>query len=128
MMKLKNFPQSKLIRFMISGSISTLFMWGIYIVFKEFYSYQLAYLLSYIFAIVFTYFLNTIYVFHKKISLKTFLSFPLIYVAQYGIGALLLEIFAHFGFSLTYAPILIIILLLPLTFSLNKIVLRTAKK
>ena len=62
------------------------------------------------------------FVFKKEVSLKTFIRFPLIYVVQYVLGAILLEILVRLGFSVTYSPLLIIMLLLPVTYILNRIV------
>ncbi|EHL32227.1 hypothetical protein LDG_5599 [Legionella drancourtii LLAP12] len=41
---------------------------------------------------------------------------------QYLIGAAFLAFLVRFGFSVTYAPLLVVILLLPITFVLNRIV------
>ena len=109
--------------FALSGTLSTLIMFGIYVVLNKFINYQLSYLISYTISVIALYFMNVI-VFKRSISLHTFLVFPLIYLLQYLIGAALLELIVRFGFSVTLAPILAVILLLPLTFYLNRIVFR----
>lgn len=122
---ISRFARKEIFRFMIAGTLSTVLMLIIYVLLSYFINYQIAYFLSYVFAVIFSYFINTIFVFKKRTSLKTFLSFPLIYLFQYVVGAVLLEIFARIGFSVTYAPIIIIILLLPLTFFLNKLIMKS---
>jgi len=109
----------QLLGFALSGTVSTILMFGIYVVLNNFINYQLSYLISYVIAVIALYFMNTI-VFKSSISINTFLAFPIIYLLQYLIGAALLEIIVRLGFSVTFAPILAVILLLPLTFFLNK--------
>jgi hypothetical protein len=61
-------------------------------------------------------------------SIKTFLQFPLVYVVQYTLSAVGIEIFVRMGLSATYAPIIVIILILPLTFMLSRLVMLKRKK
>jgi putative flippase GtrA len=116
---LKPYWSHQFLGFTLSGALSTLLMFGIYVVLNKFINYQLSYLISYVIAVIALYFMNAI-VFKSSISMQTFLAFPLIYLLQYLIGAALLEIIVHLGFSVTFAPILAVVLLLPLTFFLNK--------
>lgn len=109
---------------MLMGTLSTLTMLAIYATLNMVMKYQISYFLSYIITIIFSYFLNTLFVFKKPPSLRTFLQFPFIYLVQYLIGAVLLEILVRLGFSVTFAPILIIILLLPLTYFLTRLVIK----
>ncbi len=96
-------------------------MFILYVGLYQFINYQYAYLISYSISVIALYFMNS-RVFKQSISVQTFLRFPLIYLMQYLIGAAFLAFLVRFGFSVTYAPLLVVILLLPITFVLNRIV------
>lgn len=106
--------------FTITGILSTLFMLGIYVLLNKVIRYQLSYLIAYVLSVVALYFMNVVFVFKKKPSVQTFLQFPLIYLFQYAVGAIALEFLVRLGFSVDFSPVLVIIILFPLTFVLNK--------
>src|SRR5579872_6815044 len=111
----------QMLGFALTGTLSTLLMFGPYVALEQFIHYQYAYLISYILSVVALYFMNSM-VFKAKLSLHNSFAFPLIYLMQYVVGALSLEFLIRLGVPVTYAPVLVIILLLPITFVLNKIV------
>lgn len=113
----------QIVRFMAMGTLSTLIMLGIYVSLNLVLKYQIAYFLSYVVTVIVSYFLNTLFVFKMPVSVRSFFQFPLVYLVQYILGAILLELFVRLGFSETFAPVFIIIMLLPLTFSLSRIVM-----
>lgn len=113
----------QVVRFMVMGSLSTTIMLGIYMALNLVLTYQVSYFLSYVITVIISYFLNMFFVFRARVSLRSFFQFPIVYVVQYVVGAVLLELFVHLGFSETFSPIIIIILLLPLTFWLSRLVM-----
>lgn len=113
--------KKQLLGFVITGLLSTLVMFILYVSLYQFINFQYAYLIAYIISVIALYFMNSI-VFKRSKSLHTFLRFPLIYLFQYLVGAVSLEFIVWLGFSVTFAPLLIIIVLLPITFLLNRIV------
>ena len=116
--------ESHYFRFLVMGVLNTIATFSIYVVLKTVLDYQIAYLLAYVSGIVFAYFMNALFVFKKRVSLSTFIRFPLVYVAQYIAGAVLLELFVRvLGLSVTFAPLFVIILTLPLTFFLSRFLL-----
>ena len=110
-----------MIGFAVTGVLSTLLMFTLYVGLYQLIHYQYAYLIAYCASVVALYFMNMV-VFKRSLSLQTALKFPLIYLLQYGVGAVFLELMVRFGFSVTFAPLMVIILLLPITFLLNRIV------
>ncbi|MGC1181629.1 GtrA family protein [Legionella sp.] len=112
--------------FAITGMLSTLIMFVLYVILYKFISYQYAYLIAYSGSVIALYFMNTL-VFEGHGSLQTLLGFPLIYLLQYVLGAAFLEMMVVFGFSITFAPLVVVIVLLPLTFLLNRIVFQNNK-
>lgn len=117
----KQTDKKQVFGFVITGILSTLIMFGFYVLFYQFINYQYAYLIAYTISVIALYFMN-LFVFKGTKTLQTFLEFPLIYLLQYVLGAASLEFIVRLGFSATYAPLLIIIILLPITFLLNRIV------
>lgn len=107
--------------FAVTGILSSLIMFGIYVSLYKFINYQYAYLIAYVVSIIALYFMNA-RVFKRQISLRTLLEFPLIYLFQYLIGAASLGLIVRLGFSITFAPLLVVIVLLPVTYLLNRIV------
>lgn len=116
--------KKQMIGFAITGTLSTLIMFLIYWGLNPFIYYQYSYFFAYSISVLALYFMNTLYVFKAPISLKSFLKFPIIYILQYVIGAASLEFIVNLGFSVTFAPMLVIIILLPVTFVLNRLVLK----
>ena len=121
---LKDRLKKQMIGFAITGTLSTLILFFIYWGLNPFIYYQYSYLIAYSISILALYFMNTWYVFQAPISLRSFLKFPIIYILQYLVGAASLEFIIKLGFSVTFAPILVIIILLPITFVLNRLVLK----
>ena len=69
-------------------------------------------------------FLNVLFVFKKKVSWKSFLRFPVVYIFQY-VGTLVLinTLVIYGGVTQTVAPLIAIIAAIPLTFLLSKVVI-----
>lgn len=117
--------KKQVVGFALTGTLSTLLMLIIYVGLNKVINYQYAYLASYCISVLALYFMNVWFVFNQPISWKSFWKFPLIYLLQYLVGAVSLEFIVRLGFSVTFAPVLVVIILLPVTFVLNRIVLMT---
>lgn len=118
---IKNADKKQMFGFAMTGILSTLIMFGLYVMLYQLMNYQYAYLIAYTISVIALYFMN-MFVFKGIMSLHTFLEFPLIYLLQYVLGAAALEFMVWLGFSVTYTPLLVVIVLLPITFLLNRIV------
>jgi putative flippase GtrA len=119
----KEILKKQALAFAITGTLSTALMFLIYIGLNKLINYQVSYLIAYVVSVVALYFMNVFFVFKTTVSWKGFLKFPFIYVLQYLVGAFSLEILIRHGIPKDLAPILIIIILLPITFALNRWVL-----
>jgi putative flippase GtrA len=116
--------KNQILGFAVTGTLSTLLMLVVYTGLNKIINYQYAYLSAYSISVIVLYFMNSQFVFKDEpISSKTFIEFLIIYLVQYFVGAVSLEFIIRHGFSPTYAPVLVVILLLPVTFVLNRIVL-----
>jgi putative flippase GtrA len=88
-------------------------------------SYQKSYVIAYVSGIIFSYLFNAHVVFNVKKSWKGLMAYPLVYLLQYALGALLLSLMVEkLGIPEEFAPLLIIVLLLPVTYLLSKTILK----
>jgi len=121
---INNLKIKQWIRFLVGGGINTAFTYGIYLILMLFVHYQIAYLIAYIVGVVFAYWFNAVIVFKVSLSWKGLFSYPIIYIIQYTISAFLLKIFVEtLQIDKIFAPLMIIIIMIPLTYVLNKYVL-----
>ena len=113
------------ISFLVGGCLNTLLTYGIYLLLNMYMSYQKSYVIAYISGIIFSYLFNAQVVFNVKKSWKGLLAYPLVYLLQYILGALMLSFMVEkLGIPKEFAPLLIIVLLLPVTYLLSKTILK----
>jgi putative flippase GtrA len=114
-----------LIKFVIGGGINTVFTYGLYFGLQVLMPYQVAYAFAFAAGIAFSYWFNATIVFKTPISWRSFLTFPLAYVIQYLLSAVLLSVFVErLGIHQSIAPLAVIVLTIPVTFVLTRWLLR----
>ena len=119
---------SQFVKFVGVGSINTIVTYLLYLLLLHFASYQVSYTMAYIFGIWLSYWLNLKFVFQAKGSRKKIVLFPLVYLAQYLFGMLVLYVAIDtLNISEKIAPILIVLFTVPLTFILTKTILSEKK-
>jgi Predicted membrane protein len=112
-------------RFLISGGINTALTYLIYLALVPFMAYTLAYSASYVAGIVIAYVINTRFVFQARMQARSALLYPLVYVAQYAAGVVLLALLVEaLGVDERIAPAAVIVLTIPLTFILSRVIIR----
>lgn len=110
--------------FVIGGALNTAVTYLIYLVLQEVLRYQFAYLLAYAAGIAFSYVFNSLVVFRRPMSWRGMLAFPAVYVIQYLVSAGVLALIVEgFGVPAWWAPLLVSLLMLPLTYLLTRFVL-----
>jgi putative flippase GtrA len=123
----KQRPLHDLIKFIIGGGINTAFTYGLYFGLQVIMPYQAAYAVAFALGIVFSYWFNSTIVFKTPISWKGFMTFPLVYLIQYVLSAILLGFFVEqIGINQLFAPLFVIIVTVPITFILTRWLLRRA--
>ena len=111
-------------RFLIVGLINTGVGYGVYLLLLQWIGYELAYAAAYLVGIVFAYLLNSLFVFRSPMRLRTALSYPFVYLVQYLFGSLLLyAMVAWLGLDRRWAALIALVLSVPVSFLLNRIVL-----
>lgn len=113
------------LRFLCGGAANTLLTYLLYLGLIQVMSYHAAYLCAYVAGIVFAYWVNARFVFKVPLSWKGLFQYPVIYMVQYVLAAALLEASVRFaGIAPAYAPLLVTAALFPLTYLMNKVVLK----
>ena len=118
------FMSMRFIRFLFFGLVNTGLTFLVYFLVSNFMHYQVAYFISYILGIFFSYWLNCFFVFKQKMNFKSFVQFPVVYLIQYILGVIFM--FVGIEFSLVqskFAPLIVTVVLLPITFIVSKFVL-----
>ena len=123
-MLLKKILEKPVLRFLIGGVINTGFSYSCYLLLRMVISYQPAYAIAYALGIVFSYWFNARMVFSVPMSWGGFFTYPLVYVVQYVLSALLLElIVVKLSIEDYLAPLIVTVFMIPLTFILSKIII-----
>ncbi|MCX2545083.1 GtrA family protein [Pseudomonas sp. 91RF] len=116
-----------LVKFVIGGGINTAFTYALYFGLQVILPYQIAYALAFAVGIVFSYWFNSTIVFNTPISWKGFMAFPLVYLIQYLLSAIILGFVVEFlGIDQLFAPLIVILVTVPITFLLTRWLLRRA--
>ena len=113
------------VRFLLAGALNTAATYAIYLLLLSVVGYTLAYSVAFLIGIFIAYGMNSRYVFRVTTSLRTFALFPLVYVAQYLVGIAVLRIaVVEFNVPQRYALLASIVVTLPMTFLLNRLLLK----
>lgn len=114
------------LKFVISGGVNTLATYLVYLLLLLFLNYSLSYTVSYVSGIFLSYYLNTVFVFKEKVSLKKFFKFPIVYLIQYLINILMLYILVEFlNLSEQIVPLIVIVVTIPITYTLSKLIIKS---
>jgi len=121
----KKLTKKSFIKFIIVGIFNTFLTYCLYIVLLYILSYKIAYTMSYLLGIWISYFLNSFFVFKANINFKKFLKYPIVYIVQYILNIIFLYIFVELlNINDKIAPIILIVISIPVTFTLSKIILK----
>lgn len=110
---------------MVAGLVNTALGYLMYLAMLLAAPYLVAYSLSYVLGIVVSYALNTWFVFRRPWDWHRLLAYPFVYLAQYLLGASCLALLVEtFGMARELAPLAVVILTLPLTFLLSRLIIK----
>ncbi len=112
------------IRFFAGGVATTVVSYAAYLALLQFMPYQRAYFVAYVLGIAVAYVINSVLVFRVPLSRGRFIVYPLIYLFQYAVQAGLLAIGVEVvGLPVKLAPLAVIVLMIPVSYVLNRLVL-----
>lgn len=118
-----------LARFLAGGVLNTGITYLLYLGLLQLVSYRIAYSAAFVTGILISYGLNAVFVFRARITIGSLIRFPLIYLAQYLIGIVLVVTLVELaGVAAWIAPIFAIVVTVPLTFVLSRALFSSDKK
>ena len=107
----------RFVRFLMAGGLNTVATYGIYLVLINWLSYQASYTAAYIAGILISYRLNRTFVFRRDKNLRTMLLFPLVYVAQYAVGLIVMWAWIDVArLSDKLGPLVVVAITVPITY------------
>lgn len=115
------------IRFLAGGLFNTVITYVLFIGLAFFLSNAIAYTISYAVGIAISYLINTCFVFSTRVSVRSALNYPSVYLVQYLLGLAALRILTEFGLPGWAAMIGVLAVNVPITFFLTRLVLTHAK-
>ncbi|AMJ57774.1 MULTISPECIES: GtrA family protein [Stenotrophomonas] len=116
-------------RFLAGGALNTGSTFILYWLLLLVMEYQAAYAISFVTGILLSYVINTKFVFRTDYTLRKLILFPLVYIATYFAGAVVLDVsVSRFGVDALIAPFISICATLPLTYLLSRLVLAGGRK
>jgi len=124
-MKFTSLNIKEYVSFLLCGAANTGLTYALYALFLFFVPYKLSYSLAYVCGIVISYYLNSKFVFKQPVTLAKFLKYPAVYIVQYGLGIIILYVCIDIlGVSKWLAPIVVIVISLPVTFVISKLIIK----
>ncbi len=114
-------------RFLFAGTATTVFSYAIYLALLFVLPYMVAYVISFAAGIVFSYFINTYFVFSRRFNWQSFLRFPLVYAAQLAInlGIVWLSV-DRFGIRKEWAPLIAVAISIPVTYLMSRAIIKNS--
>ena len=117
----RGIARSSFFRFLIGGGSTTLVSYLVYLLFLRPAGPQIAYAIAFAIGVVWSYAINTLYVFRRPWSWRKLMRFPLVYAVQYVLSAVLLEVLIRWaGVPASFAPLLIVVITTPITYWLAR--------
>lgn len=124
-MRFSNRNLQEYARFLICGAANTGLTYGLYVIFLWLLPYGWSYSLAYVLGIGISYVLNSHFVFREPVALAKFLQYPVVYLVQYVLGIIILYVcIGLLGMNKLLAPVVVIVISLPITFWLSKVIIK----
>lgn len=121
--------EKRWLRFFLGGMLNTALSYSVFLALTFIFAYQLSYFIAYALGVVFAYLINALWVFRVQLSWKGLFSYPIVYVIQYLLSALLLGVLVEiFAVSVKLAPIFVIVALFPITYLISRFILQPDAK
>ena len=113
------------LKFITGGIFNTLITYILYLVLLNIFPYSISYTVSYATGIVFSYYINTKWVFKSKATIGQFIKFPLVYLFQFTMSGFIIYVLIEYMFFYEQiAPLISIAITVPFMFILTKVILK----
>lgn len=126
LIKKVEFLNEDIIRFTGVGVLNTLLYFELFTLLNIISKYLVAHIIAFLIGALISYFLTTMYTFENKISLKTFISFPLTFLPNFILSTVGTFILVSLNLICEeYASLLTMLLAVPITFIVSRKLLKT---
>lgn len=115
------------LRFGLVGLIATGLHYGIYLLFLNLFSPNLAYTLGYVLSLLMNFFLSSFFTFRTKPNIRKGIGFGLSHGINFVLHMLLLNFFLWLNIQKRWAPIPVFAIVIPINFFLVRIILKSKK-
>ena len=116
----------RIIRFGITGALSTLLHYGIYCLMLLWVAAAIAYTIGYVISFACNYVMTTFFTFHERPTHGNALGFIGSHVVNYLLSVSLLQVFIWLGVNELIAPILVLFIAIPVNFLILRFVFTKA--
>jgi len=118
------FINKEFVSFVCFGAVNTILTYIIYLIFLLVVTYPVAYSMTFVIGVYTSYYFNTKFVFKQKLTLRKALQYPIVYLIQYVLGLGLLYLLVEtFAMDPRIAPIIIVVITVPITFLLSRLII-----
>jgi putative flippase GtrA len=114
----------EVIRFIITGVVSTLTTYAVYWVLLPFLNHSIAFLVGYIVAVIVNYIMTTSFTFKVKATKKNGLGFIMTNIINFILSEAFLNLFIYIGVSKQWAPIPMYAICIPINFLIVRYVMK----
>ncbi len=117
----------RLFRFGITGTLSSLIHYGVYCLAFLHFDYNVSYTAGYIVGLIFNYAMTTLFTFRQNPSKKNVAGFVASHILNYLLEIGLLNLFVWWSVSAWFAPILVMLFVVPINFIILRFVYISSK-
>ncbi len=118
-------PATEKLRFLVAGGSTTAVSYALYLGLLALDVPAMpAYVVSYVAGIVWSYGVNVLWVFRSRPHWRSFIRYPLVYALQAIASFALFPFLLQIGIARWVAPLLITIIMLPVTFLLSRAIVK----
>lgn len=115
------FISREFFRFVFWGGMNTLAGYVLYALLLQFMPYLVAYSVAFVLSVFVSYFLNSRFVFKQELQLRKAAKYPVVYLAQYLLGTVLMYVLVQLlHVNKLVAPAIVVLLTIPVTFTLSR--------
>lgn len=128
----KDYRFGEFMRFCIVGVVASAIQYGVYFLLQIFLSSPLwlsiDYTIGYVVSLVCNYFMTTFFTFKSNVSIKHTAGFGLSHIVNYTLHIVLFNLFLTAGIDQRIAPILVLLVAVPINFIILHFVFRKKKE
>lgn len=115
---------SEVIKFVITGVVSTITNYGVYWLLLPVFNHSVSFLIGYIAAVIVNYILTTSFTFKVKATKKNGLGFIVTNIINFTLSEAFLNLFIYLGISKQWAPLPMYAVCVPINFLIVRYVMK----